>query len=436
MPRKPPTHVDSAAAVGVRVREAREQAGLSQRQLSFDGCTAAYISRIEAGERVPSYQLLREFGRRLGVSADYLATGSEAFAAEDSSLIHAELLARTGELEEARRLYQAVIEKPATPGLAAAARAGLALVTFSAGDHETAAGELAEVLDLAELSRRDRIAVADALGRSLAMTARYEEAIAVFERFLGDAKERQDAAEIVRFSVLLANTLIDRTQFGAAEILLAEILDSAREAVDPVARAGLYWSQSRLHSSQGRPDLAARYARMALETLEVTESTLFITKALVLLAQLENERGNAQEALELFDQALPAISSSGNSYEHALLLIEKARALAKLDARELALSTALGAVGMLRSSSPVSAGRAYATAAALFADLGDEEHAVELYELAIEVLPVHDRHRVNTLRALAAIRESQGRQGEALDLLKQAFEQQLPLAKPTARESI
>ena len=52
-------------------------AGLTQRQLGFLGCTAAYISLIESGSRIPSFQLLREFGRRLGVTADWLATGAD-----------------------------------------------------------------------------------------------------------------------------------------------------------------------------------------------------------------------------------------------------------------------------------------------------------------------------------------------------------------------
>ena len=45
-------HYDDPAAVGRRVFEAREAAGLSQRELAFPGCSAAYISRIERGERV------------------------------------------------------------------------------------------------------------------------------------------------------------------------------------------------------------------------------------------------------------------------------------------------------------------------------------------------------------------------------------------------
>ena len=52
-------HYDDPAAVGRRVYEAREAAGLSQRELAFPGCSAAYISRIERGERVPSLQVMR-----------------------------------------------------------------------------------------------------------------------------------------------------------------------------------------------------------------------------------------------------------------------------------------------------------------------------------------------------------------------------------------
>jgi transcriptional regulator with XRE-family HTH domain len=69
-------HVDDPRAVGKRLVEAREESGLSQRDLAFPGCSAAYISRIERGERVPSLQVLRELARRCGVSEAHLAWGN------------------------------------------------------------------------------------------------------------------------------------------------------------------------------------------------------------------------------------------------------------------------------------------------------------------------------------------------------------------------
>jgi len=69
-------HVDDPRAVGRRLVEARESSTLSQRELAFPGCSAAYISRIERGERVPSLQVLRELARRCGVSEAQLAWGT------------------------------------------------------------------------------------------------------------------------------------------------------------------------------------------------------------------------------------------------------------------------------------------------------------------------------------------------------------------------
>ena len=87
MPRQKSTHVDDPRAVGARLRAARERSGLSQRQLSFPGCSPAYISRIESGDRIPSLQLLRELGRRLGVSEDWLATGTEESGTDQAGTI-------------------------------------------------------------------------------------------------------------------------------------------------------------------------------------------------------------------------------------------------------------------------------------------------------------------------------------------------------------
>src|SRR4051794_41855660 len=77
MPRSLTTHIDSPREVGLRLKSARERAGLSQRQLSFPGCTAAYISRLGAGARVPSLQMVNQLALRLDVSGPWLATRPE-----------------------------------------------------------------------------------------------------------------------------------------------------------------------------------------------------------------------------------------------------------------------------------------------------------------------------------------------------------------------
>src|SRR5581483_1384931 len=123
MPRQKATHVDSPEAVGRRIRAAREQVGLSQRDLSFPGCSPAYLSRIEAGTRTPSLQLLRELGRRLGRSADFLATGEDA--APVDAVTEAEVALALGEREDAKQRFRAILESAEGPDRARAS-SGLA----------------------------------------------------------------------------------------------------------------------------------------------------------------------------------------------------------------------------------------------------------------------------------------------------------------------
>ena len=87
-------YIDDPLAAGRRLAGAREDAGLSQRALAFAGCSAAYISRIERGERVPSLQVLRELAHRCGVSEEYLAWGR-------ANRVDPAVAARFREVEEA-----------------------------------------------------------------------------------------------------------------------------------------------------------------------------------------------------------------------------------------------------------------------------------------------------------------------------------------------
>ncbi|HLX33319.1 MAG TPA: tetratricopeptide repeat protein [Gaiellaceae bacterium] len=394
-------------------------AQLTQRQLAFPGCTAAYISLIEAGLRVPSLQILREFGRRLGVSADYLATGVDE-AMDDDPLFEAELAARLGDSARARAAYEAIIAGGGPPTPVARARIGLGLLAFESGGHGEAIEFLEEGLADAPAGPDTAIA-ADRLGRAYALTGRFDEALALFNRYLTAARRRNDPLDSIRFAVLLANTQIDRGDYGAAETVLSEIVDHARDASDPTDRAFIYWTQSRLHSSQGEPQLAGRYARLALASLEHTEHTRYIANAFLLLATLENDQGHSSEALALVDRAEPITRTAGNRYDLGRLELERARAELGLGHAERAASRALGSLPLLADASPTNAGRGYALAASIFGQLGDRAKALELYELAAESFPAQDRHAADTYSAMAEIAEAAGRKDDALDYLKRAL---------------
>lgn len=96
-------HFRDDPAVGHRLRAARARAGISQRQLCVDTpYTAAYVSRIEAGERTPSVSAIRAFSSRLGVSARWVETGDDVVEAVMSRRTAEELLRlfRDGSFDE------------------------------------------------------------------------------------------------------------------------------------------------------------------------------------------------------------------------------------------------------------------------------------------------------------------------------------------------
>jgi tetratricopeptide (TPR) repeat protein len=421
MPRRASTHVDSPAAVGARLVAARKAAGLSQRQLAFPGCTAAYISRIEAGARTPSYQVLREFAKRLGVSADYLATGDAGDTPEPDSLLEAEVALRLGDLDGAERLYRQVRESPQPPAVIARAEVGLGQVEAARGETSEAVELLEQALACDQLPESDASVAANALGRAYATQGRFEEAYGVFSRFLEVARQRGDQFEVIRFSVLLANAYLDAGNFGRAQAVLGDVLQQARESLDPMLRASLYWSQSRLYSSQGNTDSAAEFAQLTIAILKTTEHTLAAAKALLLLAHIENDRGNAAAALDLVDEGTPIVSASGDRVDEGLFLVERARALDKLGEPDEAASLMLGLVPRFQEARPTTAARAYAAAAGFFRSRGDDVKALELYELAAETFTTPDRHQAEVLQAMAEIHEERGNAEEALQLLKAAL---------------
>lgn len=421
MPRRPSTHVDDPVAVGQRLRRAREAAGLTQRGLSFEGCTAAYVSRIEAGARVPSLQILREFGRRLGVSADFLATGGPGDADLSSELLEAEVALRLGDEAQAARLYQSARRAADSPAALARARLGLGRVALHRGDVAGAIGLLEQALDSGALGESDAAVAANALGRAYASQGRYDEAFAIFERYLDEARARGDRFDQVRFGMLLANAYVDHGEYGRAQATLGEILDLARQLVDPMLRASVYWSQSRVRLSQGDPDRAAEYAQLALATLRASEQTLEAARALLLLAFIENDRGNPGVALELVDEGEPIVTAAGEVKDAAMFTIERARALCGLGEGDEAVALLLGIAPRLTSASPDDAARAYAAAADIFLKQGDSARALELFELAVEQAPVANRHVAAALAAMAEIYEERGEAEMALELLKRAL---------------
>ena len=411
-------HVDSPAGVGKRLKESRLAAGLSQRELSFPGCTAVYICRIERGDRVPSLQVLRQLSRRVGVDEEWLATGTNHVEVVDQ-LVEADVALRLDQLELAEHLYTQVLDGATDRVRRACALGGLGEIDLHAGRLEDAVERFDECTALLGDALSEHPGIVDSLARAYAMRSQFDEAIGLLERAAEAARARKDEQSESRFSILLANTLIDSGNLSSARELLGHAIARAADAVDPIMQARLYWSQSRLHSAEGNAEAASRYARMALAAIELTENVAYAARAHQLLAHIELERGNPEEALDLVERGQRLAVRAGGADAEGYFEIARAQALAQLGRDDEAVACAME-LAAAADDRPDLAGRAYAVAADVFAK-NEPAKALELYERSAELLVERDHAFIRTLYSkMAELLEAEGRKDEALDLLKRA----------------
>jgi tetratricopeptide (TPR) repeat protein len=437
MPRQKSTHVDDPKAVGLRLRAAREAAGLSQRQLAFPGCSPAYISRIESGDRIPSLQLLRELGRRLGVSEDFLATGSDPHERESAAL-EADVALRLDELDLAESRYTTILEGAGDDSERSLAYAGLGQVAFRRGDPRLAIERFETALALSRGAEGELPDLAGTLGRAYALVGELESSIAVFERALAAAERREDEFERIRFQLLLGEALSDSGNYGRAEEVLAGALATARDSLEPNARITVYWAQSRRRAERNDAEAAARYARRALELLRLAEDTSRTARAHQLLAHIELGRGRAEEALAILEEGRPLLEASAGPLERGRYRLEEARALAKLGRTEEAAALATQISGVIAGAQPEDAARSYATLAEVYEDLGDRARALELYELAADVLKPRNpnRYLAGVYARMAELLEAEGRAEAAYTYMKKAVGMQQEITAKTTSEAL
>jgi len=144
-----------ARTLGERVRELRVNRGLSQSNLARGLVSPSYVSLIEAGRRLPEREILQGFAQRLGTTPEYLITGVDAVVAREEllNLRYAELALANGQVEEAHRRFQALIDESLVSRHPASW--GMARTLEAAGDLPDAIGRIEWLLEEHRAGRAD-----------------------------------------------------------------------------------------------------------------------------------------------------------------------------------------------------------------------------------------------------------------------------------------
>lgn len=419
-------------SIGERLRRLRSERGFSQRELSAPGVSYAYISRIEAGTRQPSVKALRKLARKLGVSPEYLETGSELgdSARREIVLADAEIelrLAGAGGDAE-RRLRELVTDAEEAGDRQAATRVRIALASAAAGDGrvDDAAKLLEEVVADDSVTPAARPDVYARLGQLYLSRGEARRAAELFERCLTEvtAEAPEHTAARVRFAIGLSHALGEAGELERARELLGEVLAAQEELTDPYRRVELYWSLARHSDAGGRPAAALEHARRATALLDVLEDTAQLGRAHLLCGSLLLRRGDADGAQTQLERAERLFESQPGSSDMALVRTEQARRAIFLGDGAAAVERSRQALELLGEGSPGDRGAASLSLAEALALLGDTDGAAEAFRDAVESFEqagqVHDA--AQAYRSWGRILRDAGREREALDALDRAAE--------------
>ena len=413
--------------IGQRLKRLRLEKGLSQRELAAPGVSYAYISRIEAGTRQPSVKALRKLAGKLGVSADFLETGSGLASSEarELRLANLELSVRLGEWNDLEAPLERILAESVGAGdRAAATRALVALAALAQehGDFERAASLLEATLEDEPFLPVEHFDIYTKLGRAYAAAGRPAQAVALFERCMEGVEELDETTLAARYATLLSYALSDIGELARAETVVERALQLVKDTSDPYMRVRLYWSMARLAHAEGRESVALTNVRKAIALLEATDDSFHLARAHLLAARITISRDDADATARHLDKAAKLLGGSPSQQDASELMILRSRVATVRGDSESAVALAREALELVGASSPEDEGYALAALADALVVAGDHDVAEESYSRSAEL---HEgqgllRDAAQTCRSWGHLLQKLGRDRDAAEILDRA----------------
>lgn len=419
----------AAETIGVRLKRLRLEQGLSQRELASPGVSYAYISRIEAGTRQPSVKALRRLAARLGVSAEYLETGSQLDPGEkrELRLTDLELAMRLGGVEDVEGPLNDLVQEAIAAGdriCALRGRVALAALAKERGDFERAAALLEASVADEEFLPVEHFEVYGELAQAYAASGRAGHAVELLERCLAAVADAGDDPGLeARYASLLSYALSDAGDLLRAEQVVQHALDRVEDTADPYMRVRLYWSMARLAYTEGRDSIALANVRKAIALLQATDDTIHLARAHILAAMITLSRDDADRAEQHLDQSEKLLGPNPGVADLVEIKVRRSRIAALRGDAETAVELAREALAA-NGDSPADQGLALAVLADALALAEDTAGADEAYARAVDLLEEQRlwRDATQACRGWARMLRSTGREQQALDVLDRAAE--------------
>lgn len=263
------------AELGRRLRTARVAAGMTQAQVAADDITAAYLSRIEDGQRRPEAGLLERMATRMGVTLEDLLLDVSRDKANELRLAldYAELSLASGDGRAALQAVDVLVADPALEAIPSLLRAARQV---RAGALENT-GNLDEAILLLEDLTANPSPDASWLKALIALSRCYRES-GDFPRAIGVGEQARKVIEDLGIDGLTEAIQLTVTTAGAyhaqgdtdqAMRVCMRALETAEKHESMAGKASAYWNASIVEASRGATQAAIDLARKALALFEM-----------------------------------------------------------------------------------------------------------------------------------------------------------------------
>jgi tetratricopeptide (TPR) repeat protein len=399
--------------LGRRIRQARQELGLSLKAVAGDDFSRAFLNQIELGRAQPSTQNLRIIARRLQRPIDYfLEEPGDSTAALELTLAEAEMSLLHGEGARAEALLTRLLARTVTIEFRTRAQLTLAVALMKQGRPQDAMPVLEEAIPAAERAQWHQLLVE------------------LYDR-MGSALERYQVAGVAD-PVLRARVLGHRANlhYVAGQPIEAitayeSAIAAAAQVLDMPALAGIYEGLALSLQQTGQYARALSYAQKGLRIFETLRDVRMAGQLRLNMGDMLLQQGRATEAERLFSDGADQLRRIGDRVLLPHLVAGMAESALEAKAVQRASELVEEAIDLsTRSTDPLATVAVHRVAGRVAHARGRRESAHRHFERALQIAVTIDNPdlRARVTYDFARVLEAQGDSAQAALRFRQAYE--------------
>jgi tetratricopeptide (TPR) repeat protein len=424
------TSPGAPGSLGQRIRQARQELGLTLTAVAGKDFTRAFLNQIELGRSQPSTQSLRIIAQRLQRPIDYfLEEPGDSIAALELALAEAEMSLLHGEAGRAEVLMTRILARTIPLELRTRAQLVLGSAYLRQGHPRKAMPVLEEAIVTAERSNWPQLLVElyDRMGSVHYLLRRAHSAGRWFEQ----AFERYESAGL-NDPVLKARILGHRANLHyvagqPVEAIAAyeSAIAAAEQVLDMPALAGIYEGLALSFQQTGQYGRALSYAQKGLRIFETLRDVRMAGELRLNMGEMLLQQGRVTEAERLFTEGAERLRRIDDRELLPLLVVgmaESALERADVDRSSELIEQALDLA--TRSTDPIASVAVHRVAGRVAHARGRRETAHRHFERALEVAVTVDSPdlRARVTYDYARALEAEGDAAQAALRFRQAYE--------------